>query len=223
MDEEVFNRKYNEGIAQNTSRQPDYERRTYRREERWDQSQRQSRPPQRRTDYTYENRANRERTEKANAFKSSGIRKYKDYDYDGAIDDFKQALEFNPKDIATHFNIACSYSLNEEADKSLHHLDKAVELGFNDFTKIKEHDALAYVRIQPTFDAFERNGFKLVKSLEQPKEDLLNPVVKKQPAQDNSTPTTADLLEQLRKLGELKEKGLLTMEEFEAQKRKLLG
>ena len=94
-------------------------------------------------------------------------------------------------------------------EQSFFHLDKAVGYGFNDLKRIQEHDALAYLRIQESFDEFEENGYRLVKQLEAPKEDLLDDA-------------PSDLLEQLKRLGELREKGLLTEEEFAAQKKKLL-
>lgn len=149
---------------------------------------------------------------KQNPFKLSGIKKYKDYDYDGAIEDFIKALEVDDKDIATHFNLACAYSLNEEADQSFKHLDRAVELGFNDFPKIKQHDALAFLRIQPQFEDFTKNNYRIIAKIASPKEDLLN-----------TPPSGGDLLEQLKKLGELRERGLLTETEFTVQKKKLLG
>ena len=117
-------------------------------------------------------------------------------------------MTVDAQDVATHFNLACAYSLNEQADKSFFHLDKAVTYGFSDFPKIKEHDALAFIRIQDEFETFEKNGFRLQQMLEAPKQDLLS--------------TQPDVLEQLQKLGELKEKGLLTEKEFEIQKKKLL-
>ncbi|MEM6377112.1 MAG: SHOCT domain-containing protein, partial [Bacteroidota bacterium] len=120
---------------------------------------------------------------------------------------------------ATHFNIACSYSLNEEVDHAFYHLDRAVALGFNDFRKIKEHDAFAYLRIQPGFESFENNKFQLQKSVppqtaaDQPENDV---------PEEESLQLPNDLLEQLNKLNELKNKGLLTEEEFTVQKGKLL-
>lgn len=161
-----------------------------------------------------------------NPFKASGVKKYKEYDFEGAIEDFKKALSVNSGDVAVHFNLACSYSLNEEKENAFFHLSKAVELGFVDFKKIQEHDALAYLRIQDEYDIFKANGYRLnvppkpqsppVNAVPQqeeapapnPPEDLLN--------QNNL------LLEQIKRLGELREKGLLTDAEFEAQKRKLL-
>lgn len=148
---------------------------------------------------------------KNNPFKKSGIEKYKDYDYDGAIEDFEKALQINPKDVAVHFNLACAYSLTENKDKAFEHLDKAVQLGFSDFEKIKEHDALAYLRIQDEFDAFEQNGFRKGKEMTSGGGNA--PL---SPAENQN------LLEQLKKLAELREQGLLTEEEFVAQKKRLL-
>ena len=77
---------------------------------------------------------------KPNPQKNSGVTKYKDYDYEGAIEDFKKALKIESNDIPTHFNIACAYSLTEEKDLAYQHIDYAVQLGFKDFEKIKTHD-----------------------------------------------------------------------------------
>jgi len=146
---------------------------------------------------------------KSNPFKNSGIEKYKDYDYEGSIEDFNKALQINPKDIAVHFNLACAYSLTEQKEKAFEHLDKAAALGFTDFGKIKTHDALAYLRIQDEFEEFEKNRYRLGKKA---KENKPGNVLESQ-----------NLLEQLKKLAELREQGLLTEEEFSLQKKRLLG
>jgi TM2 domain-containing membrane protein YozV len=146
--------------------------------------------------------------------KKNGIEKYKDYDYDGAIEDFLQALELDPRDISIHFNLACTYSLNENAERAFFHLDKAVSLGFNDFKKIKAHDALAFLRIQDGFEAFEKNNFRLAAGS--------NPTVQNAkvelPPEDHSP-----ILEQLKKLNDLRQRGLLTEEEFDLHKKKLIN
>lgn len=143
---------------------------------------------------------------KNNPFRNSGLAKFKDYDYEGAIEDFTKALQINNEDIAVHFNLACSYSLTEQKDKSLYHLDRAVALGFKDFDKIRTHDALAYLRIQDEFENFEKNNFRLSGA-----------------QAGGRSPGDSALLDQLSKLAELREKGLLTEEEFVFQKKKLLG
>lgn len=160
-----------------------------------------SRRPERKTRSTV-------RKSQSNPYKKTGMEKYKEYDYNGAIEDFEKALAVDDSDVATHFNIACAYSIMENKDKAFFHLSKAVELGFKDFEKIKTHDALAYLRIQDEFDTFVQNNYKLKIGAS---------------AQQERVTQHGDLLEQLNKLAELREKGLLTEEEFVLQKRKLLG
>lgn len=147
---------------------------------------------------------------KNNPYKQSGIKKYKDFEYEESIKDFEKALSIDPSDIAVHFNIACAYSLTEQTDKAFEHISKAVENGFKDFDKIQDHDAFAYLRIQDEFEAFAKNGYKLSGSAGS------GPQASSPQEQNN-------LLEQLQKLAELRERGLLTADEFEIQKKKLLG
>lgn len=147
---------------------------------------------------------------KANDYKLSGVQKFKEYDYDGAIEEFKKSLEIAPADVATHFNLACAYSLTERADLAFKHLELAIAYGFKDFNKIQQHPALAFLRIQKEFEDFVENGYRT--RIEPSPND-----------EDNLLDSAPDLLDQLKKLGELKEKGLLTQQEFEEQKRKLLS
>jgi len=143
-----------------------------------------------------------------NPFKKEGIEKFREFDYDGAIEDFKKGLEISPNDPALHFNIACAYSLTEQKEEAFDHLDMAVAYGFQDFEKIKTHDALAFVRVQPEYDSFEKHGFRIVetKKLEEPEQDIL---------QDDL------LLSQLKKLAELRDKGLISEKEFLEEKSKI--
>lgn len=143
-----------------------------------------------------------------NPYKKQGIEKFRDFDYKGAIEDFSKGLEISPDDPALHFNIACAYSLTEKKEEAFFHLEQAVRSGFKDFERIKTHDALAYLRVQPEFEAFERDGYTIntVKKIEEPKQDIL---------QDDL------LLSQLKKLAELREKGLISEKEFLEEKAKI--
>lgn len=143
-----------------------------------------------------------------NPFKKSGVEKYKDYDYDGAIDDFTKALQIEDRDPAVHFNLACAYSLTEQKDLAYQHLSKAVQFGFKDLEKIKTHDALAFLRVQEDFETFEASGFRSA--------------VGKKSARETTIVERPDLLQQLNQLAILRDKGLLSAEEFEVQKKKLL-
>ncbi len=149
----------------------------------------------------------------ANPFKISGLEKYKEYDYEGAIEDFKQSLEVKYDDPAVHFNLACAYSIMEETDNAFFHLDKAVDFGFNDFDRIQHHDALAFIRTTDDFDEFVANDYRKIQQIAPMKGDLL------------STPTPlmdTNILEKIASLGELRDKGFLTEDEFAMQKRRLL-
>lgn len=210
MDEDVFDVKYNRQRGYRSSRRyrrrdTDFDRPVTRRSTpetntRSSSRRREVRRPSR-------SASTRRRRVKNNPFKQSGIKKFKDYDIEAAIEDFLQALKVDPNDLTIHFNLACAYSQIEKADKAFEHISKAVEMGFNDFERIDNHDALAYMRIQPQFEAFKANGYTLRKNLEAPKENLL----------DNDL-----LLQQLEKLNELKERGLITEQEFQEQKSKLI-
>lgn len=199
MDKDVFDVKYNKQAWQARQNQPDFERRRATDYERRTQRPQAPPPPPRKAP-----------ADRPNPHKSAGLEKFKDFDYSGAIVDFKKSLEIAPQDIATHFNLACAYALVEEKDLAFSHLDKAVQLGFKDFQKIKEHHALAYLRIQKEFDRFEDNGFRLGPSTAKA-------------AEENLLASQPDLLDRLKKLSELREQGLLTQQEFEEQRQRLVG
>jgi TM2 domain-containing membrane protein YozV len=150
-----------------------------------------------------------------NPYKVNGIKKYKEFDLEGAIEDFKKGLEIHPKDISLHFNLACAYSLTEQVDKAYSHIDRAVALGFNDFDKIKTHDDLAFVRIQDRFDDFQKNGYRLELPATLSDTDHVPDVPKEEPIQDDV------LLAQLKRLAELRDRGLLSEQEFIIEKKKL--
>jgi len=150
-----------------------------------------------------------------NPFKVNGIKKYKEFDLEGAIEDFKKGLEIHPKDISLHFNLACAYSLTEQVDKAYMHIDRAVSLGFNDFEKLKTHDDLAFVRIQDRFEDFQKNGYRLELPATIPDTVQTPEIPKEENIQDDV------LLAQLKRLAELRDRGLLSEQEFIIEKRKL--
>ena len=132
------------------------------------------------------------------SLKQAALTKFKDFDYQGATEDFGKALAIDPADVAVHWNLACCYSLTEQKELAFYHLQKATELGFKDYDKIKTHEALAYLRVQPEFETFARNGFKMTEEMEH-----------------------SDILQQLKDLTVRRENGLLTEKEFADMSRKL--
>lgn len=149
-----------------------------------------------------------------NSFKETGMRKYDSFDIEGAITDFRKALNSKFKDSQVHFLIACCYSINEEPEKSLFHLDKAVDFGFVDFDKIHKVDALAFLRTHNRFEEFVKNSYQIPRYLPENEDNLLDQM---------EDAKATDLLDQIAALGALYEKGVLTPAEFQKQKQQLLN
>lgn len=158
--------------------------------------------------------------------KRMGIEQFRDYDYLGAIESFQKSLKQNYESPSTHFNLACTYSMLELPKDAFFHIEKAVEFGFDAFDKIDNHLALAFLRTHPDFETFVKNNYKVISALPSPQNDLLASMPQETEVEEveglQDPFTTNDLLDQLMALGDLKEKGLLTEEEFNAQKQKLL-
>ena len=143
-----------------------------------------------------------------NPFKKSALEKYNNYDFKGAISEYKKALDISPDDPEIHFQIAKAYSLTENKELAFRHLDTAVQYGLKDPARIDKNEDLAYIRVQPEYEGFKSNSFLLgYKSIGPAKKDLLDEDV---------------LLAQLKKLSELREKGLLSPEEFSVERKKLM-
>lgn len=215
MTDQTFDKMYNKGYAA-PSKGP-LETRRSQQMERYEQvsDNRQRQPSFRKPTPTA--------SAKANPYKNSGIKKYKDFDLADAIIDFNKGLEISPNDIALHFNIACAYSLTENKSKAYHHLSKAVSLGLQDVERILSHDDLAFVRIQPEFDGFRSAGFRVnpfetkSESIQsQPSTPSVAPVEMAQEMLDDT------LLAQLNKLSELRKKGILSDDEFNFERKRLL-
>jgi tetratricopeptide (TPR) repeat protein len=74
---------------------------------------------------------------------------------------FKKGLEIDlrlmqlkPDDPIVHYNLACSYSLLGEVDKSLESLKKAVLLGYDDFVYLVKDKDLEELRKDQRFNKF---------------------------------------------------------------------
>lgn len=158
-----------------------------------------------------------------NPFKKSGIAKYREYDYEGAIADFQKALRFKYEEPAVHFNLSCCYSINEDLDQSLFHLHKAVQFGFVQLDRIHDHPALSFIRTHDEFEEFVKKGYQIVNLKEDKIPTPSIPTENNEPSNVDMNTPLPDLLDQIKRLGELKEKGVLTNEEFEMQKQKILG
>jgi len=237
MDTETFDRRYNDAYENRDYTRESYKRYSNRkgtmrrevREIREVRETREVREPGRPVRKTSRKARPIQRTSPSNtrlkALIQSGKSHYDAFDFFEAIAQWEKALELSPDHVAVHFNLACAYSLTEQAQEGFAHLSQAVENGFSDMDKLKNQDALAFLRIQPEFEEFEKNNFR--KNKEQTAQEPINIPVTEAPKEEKvvenpSILSQPDLLQQLKELGELRDRGLLTNEEFLAEKKKLL-
>lgn len=124
---------------------------------------------------------------------------YNKEDYSASINKLNQILVIEPDNTLILFNLACCYSLQKNK-QALIVLEKAVKNGYSDFNKIEGHKALFWLRTQPEFSAFKANGY----------------TTSPQPIDENNIAV-------LERLFQLKENGVLTAEEFEKEKKKIIS
>jgi len=230
MSDERFDKKYNSSrrikrsnnrTERRSNRNERTSTRTNRRSERYNYEERKT---NRASKNPYKQPARKRKVIKDNPFKTSGIKRLKDFELDLAEADLMRALELSPDDIQIHFSLGKLFSLNENKQKSFYHLAKAVNLGFADINQMRTTDELAYLRIQPEFEVFEQSGFRVVPREGEKSAPTQNEAPKVQ--EQNQAPSD-DLLQddlllsQLNKLAELRKKGLLSEKEFQEEKIKL--
>jgi len=147
-------------------------------------------------------------------YKMKGIESYKEFDFEAAISYFEQALDIKYDSQSVHFNLACCYSHLEMKEESFFHLEKAVDFGFNNFEWLRTNAGLSFIRTLDEFEDFVLNGYKMEQVLPLPHQ-----------ASPGEAPhlKSKDLLEKIAMLGEFREKGILTEEEFQEQKQVILG
>ncbi|MFY8011811.1 MAG: TPR end-of-group domain-containing protein [Saprospiraceae bacterium] len=144
-------------------------------------------------------------------YKSLGINKYRELDFAGAAQSFLESIEKFGESPQVHFNLACCYSMLNDAEMTYLHLEKAVANGLDNIEKIHDHKALAFIRQDEKFNSFVKNNYK------RPFDDVPNEKTENEPEEEK-----LDLYGSLLKLGDLKEKGIINEEEFNLQKKKIL-
>lgn len=156
--------------------------------------------------------------------KAEGVDYFKSQDYDLAIEAFRDALEVNAADPGVHFNLACCYSKMHDPISALYHLELSISYGLPEPSRIDRHPALQWLRAQPAFKTFRQQNYRQQLLLPVPLPPTANAEDGLELA-DISSPTSVedDLVEQIRKLGKLREMGILTEAEFAEQKEKLLA
>ena len=162
---------------------------------------------------------------KLDPFRISADKKFEDYDFDGAIQDYRRSLNVNPRQAEVHFNLSRLYSIHEQRDTALFHLNQAIENGYYDFDEIERHDHLAFLRATPEFYAFKSNSYRLPGVTAPP-----NPTVTTTPPATPATPAAPeetlelsdDLITRIERLAKLKEDGILNEDSFAREKAKVL-
>ena len=176
--------------------------------------------------------------------KSEGIRYYRSADYDLAAEAFVDAIKADGSDPSSHFNLACSYAQLGQYPAALQHLELSVTFGLSKPQRIEKHPALVTLRKLPMFQEFRDNNYRRDDHVgiadQRPREQTpaADAFTRTPPAEDsftdfNQPPPVApdepedmvnvDLLEQISRLRELHDAGILTSREYQTQKEKLLG
>ncbi len=90
-------------------------------------------------------------------FRSAGIKKLEEYEIAASIKELQSALAIDPDDAEVHLYLACGFSLLENIDQGFEHLQTAIESGLKGKDRILTIDQLAFLRIQPRFEAFKKD------------------------------------------------------------------
>jgi hypothetical protein len=126
----------------------------------------------------------------------------------GDVDAALKELEECYTTIRTHplvnFNLACCYSRKENAVASLKYLKDAIRNGYYTFDHLKKDPDLQFLREQEEYKVFANAGFDVnaIRVTEKPNNNKY---------------------ELLEKIGKLKQDGVLSQEEFEKEKTKILS
>ncbi len=144
-------------------------------------------------------------------FETEADRLYHSYQTQDALPLYKRSLDARAHNPKLHFKLACIYSMHEDTERSLHHLETAINQGYGDFQRINTHEHLSYLRAQPEYPRFKANGYQM------PEAERL--ILEDEPRME----LDSDLIGQIERLAQLKTSGILTEEEFNTHKQRLLG
>ncbi|MFZ5554689.1 MAG: TPR end-of-group domain-containing protein [Bacteroidota bacterium] len=150
---------------------------------------------------------------KVNKLGDKAVELYNKKDYPSAMAVLRQILEIDPNNATAHYNLSSVYSLMQNKDAFFEY-SRAVECGFMKFERIRENPAFEWLRGQPEFEEFVKNGYKPSSSKPNIQTATNTPTVQQE---------TGDMYARLEKLGKLREQGILTEEEFQNEKKKILN
>lgn len=107
----------------------------------------------------------REQERKRRELFDDALDKFKAGDIAGALVDFENVAALEPRNYVgdngarvtpilqvTQYNIACCYSMLDQVDEGLRSLEQALNLGFEDYQKVRSDKNLVKLRESPKFD-----------------------------------------------------------------------
>ena len=155
------------------------------------------------------------------SLKAEGVKYYRSGDYDLAVEAFEEALQQAPTDPIAHFNIACCHALMGHFPPAMQALEVAVTYELPKPERIETHPALVDLRRSEAYRTFRNNNYRRLNLLDVagPTDSL--PLENNQSIPDEELVEDSDLLEQINRLRELRELGILTQTEYRNQREKL--
>ena len=85
-------------------------------------------------------------------YQMRGLCYFYDRNYELSLVDFNEVIELSPEYSGGYYNLACYYSITNKAEESLTNLEKAFQLGYNDFSHIEIDSDLDGIRSNPDFN-----------------------------------------------------------------------
>jgi len=172
---------------------------------------------ERKTAKSYNKRSNLEinrNMKVADDYNRSGLKLYNSGKYRDAINNFNAGLKYHPRHTLILFNLALCYSQIKNKEKSFYYLQESIDSGFSNYTQIETGAGFEFLRQQSDFDQFMNkiNNFN---------EEEESTEIRDQNIEQGGS-QSIDRITLLEKLASLKERGLLTDEEFSFEKNKII-
>jgi len=74
-------------------------------------------------------------------------------EYEKGLEIDRKLVGMRPDDPVVRYNLACSYSLMKHPHEALDELERAIELGYNDYIHLRSDSDLDGIRSEPRFKA----------------------------------------------------------------------
>jgi TM2 domain-containing membrane protein YozV len=160
---------------------------------------------------------------------------FEKYSIKEALIAYRAALKESPNEAEIYFKMACCNAILEQKKALFGNVQMAIRCGFSDWNQIRTNDELAYFRIQPEYDKINESNFTIWPEVAEEESDYIDVSTKVLPPKNEDESknveinegepelSTDEILVQLKELGDLHQKGVLSDTEFNMQRRKLLA